>query len=576
MTTKSECSLYGFFFLTGCLSIFDYIRYKDSSGQGTFANTAINEDLYLRSRRDIDAIGAPFNLEKLLAVIKRYENVDSIDEALRNVIQKTILKLREEHIRNVAKKCNCTSQPGPMGPSGPPGPPGKGGKKGFGLLTPKLTDVQIYPVANESDDKILKCQFLGNPIPSVRWEHHFANINITMEIDPHESIISSYLHVRNITWNDHRSNLTCTAQNIIGIANASGSLTVHIPPIIHLPSDRIYANLGTNFKFPECKVTSNPPATITWKRGYGNLPFGRHEKNGTSLEIFNVREEDTGYYVCEAENYLGKSNLGIQLKPRPLQFVEKPLSSIKSVALQVIRCSALGTPENMYGKIVNLDKGMKLPVEESTNGTLFTLKAYIARPGNYKCIIWDLTQSVESSFRVKFSKLPSVLLTKKHSKSLKVWLKEESAFGQYVLCFDGKRDNWNTTKFHKRCDNKPHTVTILRTKHKKTFGAYSDIPWSPSSTSRTSSKAFVFSFYLGKRKLLIKSGSQAVCYSSSNGPCFGQHEVKVGNFLFLYNYEHQNEVKNRFRTSLGKSFPYGYVPTSDFLDNMQVFYRQKF
>lgn len=110
------------------------------------------------------------------------------------------------------------------------------------------------------------------------------------------------------------------------------------------------------------------------------------------------------FYVCA-----GKSNLGIQLKPRPLQFVEKPLSSIKSLALQVIRCSALGTPENMYGKVVNLDKGMELPVEESTNGTLFTLKAYIAIPGNYKCIIWDLTQSVESSFRVKFSKCKSSL-----------------------------------------------------------------------------------------------------------------------------------------------------------------------
>lgn len=74
--------------------------------------------------------------------------------------------------------------------------------------------------------------------------------------------------------------------------------------------------------------------------------------------------------------------------------------------------------------------------------------------------------------------MPSVLLTKEYSKSLKEWLKEESAFGQYVLCFDGKRDNWNATTFHKRCDNKPHTVTILRTIYKKTFGAYSDIPWS--------------------------------------------------------------------------------------------------
>lgn len=82
-------------------------------------------------------------------------------------------------------------------------------------------------------------------------------------------------------------------------------LSFAVAPIIHLPSGPIHANLGTNVTFPECKVTSNPPATITWKRGYVNLPIGRHERNKTFLQIFNVRAKDEGYYVCEAENYLG-------------------------------------------------------------------------------------------------------------------------------------------------------------------------------------------------------------------------------------------------------------------------------
>ncbi|XP_057311642.1 titin-like isoform X2 [Hydractinia symbiolongicarpus] len=577
MEIKIQGLIYAFIFLTNCLSTLNCVRFEDSKSHGNL-DAESNGYGKLRRRRDVNATGAS-DLENLFGMIKRKENIDSIYEELTKIVQNIFLALPEEQICKTVAKCNCTSQPGPMGPSGPPGPPGppgKEGERGLGLFFPRLQEKDLYPVANESDDKILKCQFFGNPIPAVRWEHHFTNTNVTIETDPHESFISSYLHVKNITWDD-RGNVTCIAESILGDANATGYLTVHAAPIIHLPNGPIYANLRSNFKFPECKVVSNPQSKITWKRGYGKLPAGRHQTDEGLLEIFNVRVEDEGYYVCEAENYLGKAIQSIQLKSRPLQFTKKPafLSEVVTSS-KVINCSALGTPKNMSGKVMLLDDKKEIPVTVSTTETSFTLTAEITKPGIYKCVIQEFEQIIESSFSIKFFTLPSSILTKKQSEVLAGWLKEEEAFGKYALCWKGTRDNWKASTFHTLCDYKSHTVTIFNYSNGwKIFGGYSDIAWSSSSTSLTSSKAFLFSLSLQTKKTLIKSGSQSICYSRSYGPCFGRDELRVGTKKSIYGTYYDDATKiNYFKRNLGKSFNVTEsIPSRDQLTELEVFYR---
>lgn len=80
-------------------------------------------------------------------------------------------------------------------------------------------------VANESNIKTLKCKIFGNPLPKVRWIHHFDETNIMSKTDRITSEITSFLTVKNISWSD-RGKATCIGESILGSANASGVLTV--------------------------------------------------------------------------------------------------------------------------------------------------------------------------------------------------------------------------------------------------------------------------------------------------------------------------------------------------------------
>ena len=67
----------------------------------------------------------------------------------------------------------------------------------------------------------------------------------------------------------------------------------------------VFAPQGVDLTFPLCQVRSNPPAKITWKRIFWSLPAGRFRVRENELMIKDVRYSDEGFYICEAENFLG-------------------------------------------------------------------------------------------------------------------------------------------------------------------------------------------------------------------------------------------------------------------------------
>ena len=47
---------------------------------------------------------------------------------------------------------------------------------------------------------------------------------------------------------------------------------------------------------------------------------------------------------------------------------------------------------------------------------------------------------------------------------------------KWKLCYTAFSDGWEPKIFHRNCDNKKHTVTIIE-KKPYIFGGYTDIPW---------------------------------------------------------------------------------------------------
>lgn len=68
--------------------------------------------------------------------------------------------------------------------------------------------------------------------------------------------------------------------------------------------------LGTTYAFPQCNITGNPLAVISWKRESGSLSNFRTLVNKKhQLEILNVEAGDEGTYIIRAHNYLGKVSI---------------------------------------------------------------------------------------------------------------------------------------------------------------------------------------------------------------------------------------------------------------------------
>jgi hypothetical protein len=107
-------------------------------------------------------------------------------------------------------------------------------------------------------------------------------------------------------------------------------------------------------------------------------------------------------------------------------------------------------------------------------------------------------------------------------------------FGDDCLIYLGSRDGFSNREFHRKCDLKGPTITIVYTADGRLFGGYASTPWSAGTTGKYSDdpSAFLFSLTHGKDqdrpgvpiKLLQSNSSpaDAVFHDSDLGPCFGR------------------------------------------------------
>ena len=113
-----------------------------------------------------------------------------------------------------------------QGEKGEKGERGEQGERGPSLHPPELKQSSLTITANKSDTKVLACQFLGNPIPSVTWKLPAKHKEISEVVDRENSLITSEVKVTNITWED-RGAVHCYASSLLGKDEGSGVLTVH-------------------------------------------------------------------------------------------------------------------------------------------------------------------------------------------------------------------------------------------------------------------------------------------------------------------------------------------------------------
>ncbi|XP_052323959.1 roundabout homolog 1 isoform X2 [Oncorhynchus keta] len=256
-----------------------------------------------------------------------------------------------------------------------------------------------------------RCEARGDPVPTVRWRKEDGEL----PKGRYEIREDHTLKIRRLTSADMGS-YTCVAENMVGRAEASATLTVHVPPVFVVrPRNQVVA-VGRTVTF-QCEATGNPQPAIFWQReGSQNLLFSYQPPQPSSrvsvsqtgdLTITDAERSDVGYYSCQALNIAGsvitKALLEVTdvVSDRPPPVVRQgPTNQTVSVdGTVVLSCLATGkpTPTIMWRKDGVLVSTHDSRVKQLDTGALQIRYAKLGDTGMYTCIA--STPSGEASWK---------------------------------------------------------------------------------------------------------------------------------------------------------------------------------
>uniref|UniRef100_A0A4W4EZJ8 Roundabout, axon guidance receptor, homolog 1 (Drosophila) n=1 Tax=Electrophorus electricus TaxID=8005 RepID=A0A4W4EZJ8_ELEEL len=212
----------------------------------------------------------------------------------------------------------------------------------------------VVVLADESVE--FRCEARGDPFPTVRWRKEDGEL----PRGRYEILEDHTLSLRRVTPADVGS-YSCLAENMMGKAEASASLTVHVPPAFVVRPRNQVVGVGRTVTF-QCEATGNPQPAIFWQRdGSQNLLFSYQPPQPSSrfsvsqtgdLTIMGVQRADSALYSCQALNIAGSVITKALLevtdvvsdRPPPVirQGPENRTASVDSTVL--LSCLATGTP----------------------------------------------------------------------------------------------------------------------------------------------------------------------------------------------------------------------------------------
>ncbi|KAL4688200.1 hypothetical protein H8957_017114, partial [Semnopithecus entellus] len=244
------------------------------------------------------------------------------------------------------------------------------------------------------------CEVKGDPPPRLRWRKEDGEL----PTGRYEIRSDHSLWIGHVSAEDEGT-YTCVAENSVGRAEASGSLSVHVPPqLVTQPQDQIAAP-GDSVAF-QCETKGNPPPAIFWQKEGSQVllfpsqslqPTGRFSVSPRGqLNITAVQRGDAGYYVCQAVSVAGsilaKALLeikGASLDGLPPVILQGPANQTLVLGSSVwLPCRVTGNPQPSvrWKKDGQWLQGDDLQFKPMANGTLYIANVQETDMGFYSCV----------------------------------------------------------------------------------------------------------------------------------------------------------------------------------------------
>uniref|UniRef100_H0XAK9 Hemicentin 1 n=1 Tax=Otolemur garnettii TaxID=30611 RepID=H0XAK9_OTOGA len=278
-------------------------------------------------------------------------------------------------------------------------------------VPPRIRNTEVQYTVNENSQAILPCVADGIPIPTISWKKDnvlLANLLGKYSAEPYGELV-----LENVELEDSGT-YTCIANNTAGEDTHSVSLTVHIlPTFTELPGD-VSLNKGEQLRL-SCKATGIPLPKLTWTFNNNIIPAHYDSVNGHSeLVIERVSKEDSGTYVCTAENSVGfvKAIGFVYVKEPPVFKGDYPSNWIEPLGGNaILNCEVKGDPTptiqwSRKGAGVEINHRIR----QLGNGSLAIYGTVNEDAGDYTCIAANEAGIVERSMSLTLQSPPIITL----------------------------------------------------------------------------------------------------------------------------------------------------------------------
>ncbi|KAM4861104.1 hemicentin-1 [Thomomys bottae] len=278
-------------------------------------------------------------------------------------------------------------------------------------VPPTIRSTEIHYAVNENSQAILPCVADGIPTPAIHWEKD--NIPLSNLLGKHTSQPYGELILENVVPED--SGLyTCVADNVAGEDTHTVTLTVHVlPAFTELPGD-VSLNKGEKLRL-SCKATGIPLPKLTWTFNNNIIPAHFDGAKGHSeLVIEKVSKEDSGTYVCTAQNSVGfvKAIGFVYVKEPPVFKGDDPANWIEPLGGNaVLNCEVNGEPApTIQWSRRGVDIEINHRIRQLGNGSLAIYGTVNEDAGDYTCVASNDAGAVERSMSLTLQSPPIITL----------------------------------------------------------------------------------------------------------------------------------------------------------------------
>jgi len=176
---------------------------------------------------------------------------------------------------------------------------------------------------------------------------------------------------------------------------------------------------------------------------------------------------------------------------------------------------------------------------------------------------FTLTEELEK-LSMEFDELGSKIITTSEDRELlKKWLGNKKDM-KFKLLYRSSGTNYTNANFHSKCDNIPHTITLMKSNTGRILGGYADQTWNSFNQYKNSSKLFIFDLKEKKQYLPTNPQASTMFCGMNSGPAFGSNsDFTIGSYPVVSPFLGQSPTYTSEKT------PYRFIPVS-FFENGQA------